>query len=126
MNRLTQEHRLANTGPMDDAAPPPVRPGRTAMQESGGSGPTPMGGAPVRLDPPGAPVLADDAAPYRIVRPVADVIATPLIFASPHSGRNYPSAMMAASLLDRQAIRRSEDAHVDELVAAAPSFGHTL
>jgi N-formylglutamate amidohydrolase len=75
---------------------------------------------------PLAPLLADEAAPFRIERPRPGVRATPLIFASPHSGRNYPRAMMAASLLDRQAIRRSEDAHVDELVAAAPAFGHTL
>ena len=49
-----------------------------------------------------------------------------MICASPHSGRVYPSAMMAASQLDRRAIRRSEDAYVDELIGAAPDFGHTL
>jgi N-formylglutamate amidohydrolase len=63
-------------------------------------------------------------APYRLVRPVGAV--TPVICASPHSGRIYPPEMMAASQLDRRAIRRSEDAHVDELIAAAPQFGHTL
>jgi N-formylglutamate amidohydrolase len=51
---------------------------------------------------------------------------TPVICASPHSGRVYPPEMMAASQLDRRAIRRSEDAHVDELIAAAPEFGHAL
>jgi N-formylglutamate amidohydrolase len=68
--------------------------------------------------------LAPAAAPYRVVRPAGP--ASPLIFASPHSGRVYPPEMLAASQLDRRAIRRSEDAHVDELIAAAPDLGHTL
>jgi N-formylglutamate amidohydrolase len=71
---------------------------------------------------PPAPAL--EATPYRLAR--ADVGATPVICASPHSGRIYPLAMMAASQLDRRAIRRSEDAHVDELIAQAPGFGHAL
>src|SRR5271166_3842159 len=73
---------------------------------------------------PLAPAL--EATPYRLERPEAAPVATPVICASPHSGRIYPLAMMAASQLDRRAIRRSEDAHVDELIAAAPSFGHTV
>lgn len=47
----------------------------------------------------------------------------PLIFASPHSGRLYPAAMMAASVLDALAIRASEDAFVDELVAGGVAVG---
>src|SRR5690348_6355327 len=62
--------------------------------------------------------------PYRLFRPLGR--ATPVICASPHSGRLYPPEMMAASQLDRRAIRRSEDALVDELIAAAPDQGHTL
>src|SRR6516162_4468630 len=65
-----------------------------------------------------------EAAPFRLMRPAAT--PTPVICASPHSGRIYPAAMMAASRLDRHAIRRSEDAHVDELVAGAPGCGHAL
>jgi len=65
-----------------------------------------------------------EAAPFRLMRPAE--APTPVICASPHSGRIYPAAMMAASRLDRHAIRRSEDAHVDELVAAAPDCGHAL
>lgn len=49
---------------------------------------------------------------------------TPLVFASPHSGRLYPDDMMAA--LDGVAIRRSEDAYVDELVAEGPGLGAAL
>ncbi|HEX3364024.1 N-formylglutamate amidohydrolase [Phenylobacterium sp.] len=48
---------------------------------------------------------------------------TPLVFASPHSGRDYPDDMMAATTLDAQAIRRSEDAFVDDLIAGAPDLG---
>jgi N-formylglutamate amidohydrolase len=48
---------------------------------------------------------------------------TPLVFASPHSGRLYPEDMMAAAALDALAIRRSEDAFVDDLIEAAPDLG---
>jgi len=51
---------------------------------------------------------------------------TPLVFASPHSGRFYPDDMMAAAALDPQAIRRSEDAFVDDLIASAPDLGAGL
>jgi N-formylglutamate amidohydrolase len=75
---------------------------------------------------PPLPSLAEETAPYRLIRPIAETATTPVICASPHSGRIYPAAMMAASQLDRRAIRRSEDALVDELIDAAPGFGHTL
>jgi N-formylglutamate amidohydrolase len=48
---------------------------------------------------------------------------TALVFASPHSGRLYPEDMMAAAALDAHAIRRSEDALVDDLIAQAPHLG---
>jgi N-formylglutamate amidohydrolase len=51
---------------------------------------------------------------------------TPLVFASPHSGRLYPEDMMSAAALDAVSIRRSEDALVDDLIAAAPSYGAAL
>jgi N-formylglutamate amidohydrolase len=47
----------------------------------------------------------------------------PMIFASPHSGRDYPAAFLAQALLDRQAIRSSEDAFVDRLFDMAPALG---
>jgi len=50
----------------------------------------------------------------------------PLVFASPHSGRTYPSQFVAASNLDRITLRRSEDAFIDEVFAAAPEFGAPL
>lgn len=48
---------------------------------------------------------------------------TPLVFASPHSGRLYPDDMMSAAVLDAVSIRRSEDAFVDDLIAAASDLG---
>jgi N-formylglutamate amidohydrolase len=51
---------------------------------------------------------------------------TPLVYASPHSGRCYPDDMMDAAALDALAIRRSEDAFVDELVGEAPDLGAAL
>jgi N-formylglutamate amidohydrolase len=74
---------------------------------------------------PWAGAEVERPAPFRLARPSA-AAATPLICASPHSGRIYPAAMMAASQLDRRAIRRSEDALVDQLIADAPGCGHTL
>ena len=48
---------------------------------------------------------------------------TPLVFASPHSGRLYPPDMMAAARLTAQDLRGSEDAFVDDLIAGAPAQG---
>ena len=51
---------------------------------------------------------------------------TPLVFASPHSGRLYPEDMMSAAALDAVSIRRSEDAFVDDLIAGAPGHGAAM
>jgi len=56
----------------------------------------------------------------------AEGVPTPFVFASPHSGREYPAELMAAAALDDAAIRRSEDCFVDELIAAAPASGVSL
>ncbi len=61
---------------------------------------------------------------FEIMRPERQSV--PLVFASPHSGRDYPKDFVAASALDPVALRRSEDSYVDELFAAAPSFGAPL
>lgn len=66
------------------------------------------------------PVLA----PLDVRRPGARVL--PLVIASPHSGSDYPPEFVAASRLDPQTLRRSEDAFVDEIFAAAPSLGAPL
>ena len=64
--------------------------------------------------------------PFEIREPKAGAAVSPLVFASPHSGRIYPAEMMDAAALDAQAIRKSEDAFVDELIGAATDHGATL
>jgi N-formylglutamate amidohydrolase len=63
-------------------------------------------------------------APYRLSTPVEQTV--PLVFASAHSGRDYPAAFVAAARLDALGLRRSEDSFVDELFAAAPDCGAPL
>jgi N-formylglutamate amidohydrolase len=65
-------------------------------------------------------------APFVVIRPSGGGAASPLVFASPHSGRLYPEVMMAASRLDASAIRRSEDAYVDGLIERAPEHGASV
>lgn len=54
------------------------------------------------------------------------LLATPCIFASPHSGRRYPPELLRMSRLDRHALRQSEDSYVDLLFDAAPAHGAPL
>ncbi len=56
--------------------------------------------------------------------PSRGVPAVPVVFDSPHSGRDYPSDFGAA--LPIEALRSAEDAFVDELFAAAPEHGAVL
>lgn len=53
-------------------------------------------------------------------------LSTPMIYASPHSGRSYPSELIKNSQLDRHTLRQSEDGYVDLLFERAPSFGAPL
>jgi N-formylglutamate amidohydrolase len=62
--------------------------------------------------------------PFRLDRPARQ--AVPFVFASPHSGRCYPPSLVARSRLDATALRRSEDAFVDELFAGALGLGAPL
>ena len=61
---------------------------------------------------------------YTIIHPYRR--ETPVIFASPHSGRDYPAAFLDQTLLDARLIRSSEDAFVDQLFDAAPLYGAPL
>lgn len=61
---------------------------------------------------------------FRLLRPQEQT--TSVIFASPHSGRAYPPAFLAQSVLDSLALRSSEDAFVDELLADATAVGAPL
>jgi N-formylglutamate amidohydrolase len=51
---------------------------------------------------------------------------SPLVLNSPHSGACYPADFLAASRLDKTAIRHSEDSYVDELLAGAAAHGCPL
>ncbi|WP_170763458.1 N-formylglutamate amidohydrolase [Ruegeria lacuscaerulensis] len=46
-----------------------------------------------------------------------------VVFSSPHSGRNYPDALLNRTVLSQNVIRSSEDAFVDQLFSAAAEFG---
>ncbi|MBS0472429.1 MAG: N-formylglutamate amidohydrolase [Proteobacteria bacterium] len=73
-------------------------------------------------DGPVDPVLASlYAEPFRVLRPYRQ--AVPFVFASPHSGRCYPAGFVAQSRLNAVALRRSEDAFVDELFCGAVALG---
>ena len=63
--------------------------------------------------------------------PMFDLVRPPawqggVIFASPHSGRDYPTWFLAESRLDPLLLRSSEDAFVDRLIASAPDHGAAL
>lgn len=49
-----------------------------------------------------------------------------VIFASPHSGRHYPTALLRDTVLAPERLRSSEDAFVDILFADAPRHGAPL
>lgn len=80
-----------------------------------------MDALPAPLD---APVLAGARPAIRLLRPPRAL--SPLVLASPHSGRDYPADFIATARLDPVALRRSEDSFVDEIFAAAPELGAPL
>jgi N-formylglutamate amidohydrolase len=61
---------------------------------------------------------------YRLELP--EQRSTSVVFASPHSGRDYSWNFLRRSVLDEQAIRSSEDAFVDLLFEDAPALGAPL
>lgn len=77
------------------------------------------------MDLPAQTIAEPEAtAPLVIRRPVRQTV--PLVFASPHSGQEYPAELVAEARLAPLALRRSEDSFVDELFAAAPLHGAPL
>ncbi|MBV2360122.1 N-formylglutamate amidohydrolase [Thalassococcus sp. CAU 1522] len=58
---------------------------------------------------------------YHLYQP--DVHTSCVVFASPHSARDYPWSFLRHTVLDEHAIRSSEDAYVDRLFDCAPQFG---
>ncbi|WP_099827076.1 N-formylglutamate amidohydrolase [Oceaniglobus indicus] len=59
--------------------------------------------------------------PFQLFLPRCPTTST--VFASPHSGCDYPDSMLARAQLDAVRIRSSEDAFVDRLFDAAPGAG---
>ncbi len=74
---------------------------------------SPIGSADAELDPP-----------FDVVEPPR--LECPLVFSSPHSGNIYPRRFLESARLDAMALRRSEDAFVDDLIAGVPSLGAPL
>src|SRR5262245_40421109 len=68
---------------------------------------------PQMSDTERASILAELTPPYALIRPPAQM--APVVLCSPHSGRVYPRAFLAASRLDPLTLRKSEDCYVDEL-----------
>jgi N-formylglutamate amidohydrolase len=64
------------------------------------------------------------APPYLILAPAEQTV--PLVVASPHSGRDYAEAFLAAARLTPLDLRRSEDSFVEELFAGAIEHGAPL
>lgn len=58
---------------------------------------------------------------YHLARPASRT--TSVVFASPHSGRDYPKSFLRQAVLDASEIRSSEDAYVDLLFETVPSHG---
>ncbi|MCR6630582.1 MAG: N-formylglutamate amidohydrolase [Magnetospirillum sp.] len=70
------------------------------------------------------PLAFDDSSVLTVLEPPERTV--PLVFSSPHSGREYPPDFVAASRLDPQGLRRSEDSFVDELFVSALRWGAPL
>ena len=58
---------------------------------------------------------------YEVLHP--DRNRSCVVFASPHSGRDYSWSFLRTTVLDEHAIRSSEDAFVDQLFECAAEFG---
>ncbi|MCW6508385.1 N-formylglutamate amidohydrolase [Lichenifustis flavocetrariae] len=70
---------------------------------------------------PGEPELDP---PFEVVEPVGQ--RSNVVLSSPHSGDVYPDRFIASARLDRQSLRRSEDAFVDSLFRGGVDCGAPL
>lgn len=66
----------------------------------------------------------ETVAPFAISRPSSEAVG--IVCASPHSGNHYPDEMLNKLRVPLMDLRRTEDAFVDQLFAAAPDTGATL
>jgi N-formylglutamate amidohydrolase len=70
------------------------------------------------------PALTNGFPVFSVLAPPEQTV--PLVFSSPHSGRDYTAEFLAASRLDPDTLRRSEDSFVDELFACVVRHGAPL
>lgn len=70
-------------------------------------------------------ILAASESPVRAEDPEGGP-RTPLVFASPHSGRGVPVGFLTLLRPPSGVLRRSEDAYVDRLFGCAPEYGAPL
>jgi len=71
------------------------------------------------------PAIAEEfEPPFAVAEPDQQIV--PFVFNVPHAGAIYPTAFLTESRLDAVALRRSEDAFVDELFGAMVSLGAPL
>ena len=71
-----------------------------------------------------AAAVGDPGPAIEVAAPVEQT--APVVFSSPHSGRDYPDAFVAGSRLDAHNLRRSEDCYVDEIFFDVPECGAPL
>jgi N-formylglutamate amidohydrolase len=71
------------------------------------------------------PAIVDEFdPPFTVTEPAMQTV--PFVFNVPHAGAVYPASFLASSRLDAVALRRSEDAFVDELFASVMELGAPL
>ncbi|QFU15419.1 N-formylglutamate amidohydrolase [Microvirga thermotolerans] len=71
------------------------------------------------------PAITDEFdPPFVVIEPAGQTAS--FVFNVPHAGAIYPAAFLASSRLDALALRRSEDAFVDELFASVVDLGAPL
>ena len=66
-------------------------------------------------------IRSETTSAYKILAP--KVWDSAVVFASPHSGRDYYNTFKGQSILDPMTLRSSEDAYVDQLIDYLPEFG---
>jgi N-formylglutamate amidohydrolase len=71
------------------------------------------------------PAIADEFEPPFIVNEPTHQ-SVPFVFNAPHAGAVYPTAFLAEARLDALALRRSEDAFVDDLFTPMVDLGAPL
>jgi N-formylglutamate amidohydrolase len=77
--------------------------------------------------PPAIPpveIVESITTPFSVIDPLLQL--APCVVGVPHAGRRYPLPFLRQSRLSAHALRRSEDAFVDLLAAAAPALGAPL